>query len=136
MLVSFLHFCLFLYYLSVFDCGGSSWLHLGFVWLQQAGLLSSCDAQTYCSVLSCCGVWAYCGVLSCCGARALGCTGFSRCGSCSQQLQLKCSLVHSLSFPMACGIYLDQGSNPLADGFLTSELPGKFQHRRTLKYVS
>ena len=123
MLVS-LHFCLFLYYLSVFDCGGSSWLHLGFVWLQQAGLLSSCDAQTYCIVLSCCG------------ARALGCTGFSRCGSCSQQLQLKCSLVHSLSFPMACGIYLDQGSNPLADGFLTSELPGKFQHRRTLKYVS
>ena len=122
MLVSFLHFCLFLYYLSVFDCGGSSWLHLGF----------GCSKQGY-SLFVVHGLTA---VSSHCGAWALGCTGFSRCGSCSQQSQLRCSLVHSLSCPMACGIYLDQGSNPLADGFLTSELPGKFQHRRTLKYVS
>ena len=40
-------------------------------------------------------------------------------------------MVHGLSCSAACGIFLDQGSEPvslaLAGGFLTTELPGKSQ---------
>ena len=129
MLVSFLHFYLFLYYLSVFDCGGSSWLHLGFVWLQQAGLLSSCDAQTYCSVLSCYGVWAYCGVLSCCGARALGRVGLSSCGFWALDTG-SVVVLHGLSLPRGKWYLPESGTKPMSPA-LASEF-FTLSHQRSL----
>ena len=74
---------------------------------------------------------AVCGLLiavaSRCLARALGmwasvvvAHGLSSCGSWA----LECR--SGLSCPAACGIFLDQGSNPaLSDGFSTTALPGK-----------
>ena len=41
-------------------------------------------------------------------------------------------VVHRLSYSVACEIFLDQRSNPylpaLADGFFTTEPPGKLNH--------
>ena len=63
--------------------------------------------------------------------------GFSSCGTWAQQLWLAGSrgqavvVAHGLSCSAACGIFLDQGSNPcplhLAGGFLTTVPPGKSQ---------
>ena len=48
-----------------------------------------------------CGAWAsHRGGSSCCGAQALGCRG-------------SVVVAGGLSCPAACGIFLDQGSNPL-----------------------
>ena len=53
----------------------------------EQGLLSSCDKRTY-----------HCGAFSCCGAQALGALA-------------SVVVVHGLSCSVACGIFLDQGSN-------------------------
>ena len=73
-------------------------------------------------LLSSCSVWAsHCGGFSC-GARALGCVGFSSCGSWALEHRLD-------SCSAACGIFLHQGiesvSLALAGGFFTTEPPGK-----------
>ena len=54
------------------------------------------------------------GGLSCRGAQALGCEGFSSCGLRAQKLWRAGSVVviHGLSCSTACGIFLEQGSNP------------------------
>ena len=56
-----------------------------------------------------CYPWAFCscsecGLLSSCGSQASHCGDFS---GCSIQ-----ALERGLNFPEACGIFLDQGSNP------------------------
>ena len=52
--------------------------------------------------------------LGSCGTCALERTGFSGCGVWAQELWLAGSVVvvHGLSCSAACGIFLDQGSNP------------------------
>ena len=50
----------FFFFLS-FGCVGSSLLHTGFLWLQQAGATLHCDAQA-----------SHCGGFSYCRAQALG----------------------------------------------------------------
>ena len=53
---------------------------------------------------SSCGGW---GLLSSSGAWASNCGGFSCC-----RVWASVVMAHGLSFPMACRIFLDQGSNP------------------------
>ena len=77
-------FKIYLFYLFIFGCIGSSLLHTGFLQLQRAG------------ATLCCGAWAsHCGGFSCCGARALGiwasvvvAHGISSCGTWDQQVWL------------------------------------------------
>ena len=47
-----------------------------------------------------------------CGARALGCI-------------VSVVVAHGFSCTVTCGFFSDQGLNPLAGGFLSSEPPGK-----------
>ena len=56
---------------------------------------------------------------SCCGARALGARasvvvahGLSSCGSRALGARASVAVAHGLSCSVACGIFLDQGSNP------------------------
>ena len=73
------------------------------------GLFSGCGEWR---LLSRCNVWAsHCGGFSCCGTRDLGSlgsvaavTGLESTGS--------VVVAHELSCSGACGIFLDQGSNP------------------------
>ena len=63
-------------------------------------------------------------LFSSCGPRASHCGGFSCCRV--QALGEQASAVVGLSCPVACGIFLEQGSNPsvLQGGFLTTGPPG------------
>ena len=100
----FLHMCVYIYtcifiyfYLWL---PGSSLVH--------AWTFSSCSEQ---SLLFSCSVWApHRSGFSCCKAQTLGAqisvgthVGLQSAGS--------LVVAHSLSYPMACGIFLDQGSN-------------------------
>ena len=62
------------------------------------------------------------------GASVVVARGLSSCGSRALALRLS-SVVHGLSCSAACGIFPDQGSNPmfpaLSGGFLTTAPPGK-----------
>ena len=69
-------------------CTGSSLLCKFFSSRGEQGLLSSHGTRT-----------SHCGSFSCCGARALGQVG-------------SVVVAHGLHCPRACGIFLDQGSNP------------------------
>ena len=60
----------YLVYLSVFGSAGSSLLHRLFSSCGEQGLLPNCDVRA-----------SHCGGCCCCRARALGCVGFSSCGS-------------------------------------------------------
>ena len=60
------------------------------------GPLSSCGART-----------SHRGGFSCSRARTLRCVGFSSCGQGAGSL----IVAHELSCPIACGIFIDQGSN-------------------------
>ena len=66
---------LFLFYLFIFGCAGSSLL-CGLFLCGERGPLSSCGPRA-----------SYRGGSSCCGARALGCVGFNSCGRWAQQLR-------------------------------------------------
>ena len=62
---------------------------------------------------------SHCSGLPCCRAQDLGHTGFSSCSTWAQQLrllgsraQVQLAAAHRLSCSSACGIFLDQGSNP------------------------
>ena len=48
-------------FIYLFDCIGSSLLHMGFLLLWRAGAILLCGARA-----------SHCGGFSCCGARALG----------------------------------------------------------------
>ena len=52
------------------------------------------------------------GLLFHCGARASHCGGFSCCGARALGARASVVVARGLSCPMACGIFLDQGSNP------------------------
>ena len=82
------------------SCALSSLLLRLFSSCREWGLLSSCAVQ----------VSQNC-VFSCCGAQALGCMGFSSCSSRVPEHRLS-SCVHGPSCSEACGVLLDQGSNP------------------------
>ena len=63
----------------------------------RAWAFSSCSKQ---GLLSSCCAWAsHCGGFSCCGAWAPGCVG-------------SVFVAYGFSCSAACGIFLDQGSNP------------------------
>ena len=86
--------------LFIFDCVGSLLLSTGFLWLRQVGATLCCGAQaSHCSGFSCCGAWAL-------GARAsvIVALEFQSVGS--------VIVVHGLSCSAACGIFMDQSSNP------------------------
>ena len=76
-----------LFYLFLFGCVGSSLLHAVFLQLRRAGATLCCDARA-----------SHCGGFSC-GAWALG-------------VQASVVVAHGPSCSAACGIFLDQGSNP------------------------
>ena len=88
-------------FINLFGCAGSLLLH---------GLFSTWRARA-----------SYCGSFSCCGAQALGCVGFSCCS------KLAAVVMHGLSYSMACGIFLDQGSNWCSwhCKVITTGIPGK-----------
>ena len=88
-----------LFILFIFGCIWSSLLHAGFLQLCQAGATLLCSAR------------AHCGGFPCCRARALGARASV---VVARRLQSTGSVVvaHGLSCSAACGIFLDQGSNP------------------------
>ena len=79
----------------VLDFFFNSWLYWAFLAAQ--GLFSSCSDRGLLS--GCSGRASHCGGFSCCGAGALGATA-------------SVVVVFGFSCPTACGIFLDQGSNP------------------------
>ena len=48
-----------------------------------------------------------------CSARASHCGGFSGCGAQAVGTWASVVVVEMFSFPMVCGIFLDQGLNPI-----------------------
>ena len=82
------------------------------------GLFFSCSEQA-----------SHCGRFSCCGAWALGPTGFSNCSSWALERWLNsCGAVtkqqqNGLSCSVACGIFLDQSSNPCLLPWQVDSLP-------------
>ena len=76
-------------------------------------VFSSCGEQ---GLLSSCGVWSYCGGFSCCGAWTLWAWA-------------SVVAAHGLRCPVACGIFLDAGIEPvspvLSGQFLTTGPSGK-----------
>ena len=77
-------------------------IFLIYLFLAVLGLL--CCKQAFSS----CGEW---GLLSSCPAPASHCCGFSYCGAQALATWASVLVVHGLSCPMACGIFLDQGLN-------------------------
>ena len=68
---------------------------------------------------------------SCCGAQAPGRVGFSSCSPQALGHRLNSCGAHGPSCSEACGIFLDQGSNPCLLHWQvdsTAEPPGKPQH--------
>ena len=51
------------------------------------------------------------GLLSSCGAQAFHCGSFSFGGARAPELVGPVAVMHGLSCPMACGVFLDQGLN-------------------------
>ena len=90
---------LFILFIFIFGCVGSSLLRVGFLQLQRAGATLHC------------GAWAsHCGDLSRCGARAPGAQASA---VVARGLQSAGSVVaHGLSCSATCGILPDQVSNP------------------------
>ena len=52
------------------------------------------------------------GAVLCCGARASHCSGFSCCGARTLGTWTSVVVAHGLGCSVACGIFLDQVSNP------------------------
>ena len=87
---------------------------------------------------STCGEWgplsrfnalaSHCGGFSCCRAQARGLAGFSSCSMWAQYLW------HTgLVAPVACGIFLDQGSNPCPLHWQVDSYP--LYHQGTLREI-
>ena len=94
------------------------------------GLLSSCSEQTF-----------HGSGFSYCGAWALGHAGFVRCGTWAQYPWLLNSRaqaldeMHGVSCSMACGIFLDQGSNPCLLHWQTNSLPLSHQETPEITFL-
>ena len=128
----FIYLFLFTY---LFGCVGSSLLHMGFLQLHRAGATLRCGARA-----------SHCSGFSCCGARALGAQasvvvahGLSSCGSWGLERRLSscCSraqLLRSMWDLPRPG--LEPVSPALADGFLTTALPGKSAVLEVLNFKS
>ena len=94
----FLFFFFFNFF--IFGCVGSSLLRVGFLRFRWLGATLRCSA------------WAsHCGGFSCCGAWALR-TWASVVAACRLYSAGSVVMAHGLSWSAACGIFLDQGSNP------------------------
>ena len=95
-------------------CAGFSLLCRLFCSCTMRGSLSICHAQA-----------SHCGGFSCCRAQALGHMGFSSCSVWAQQLRFlgPGAQAHRVSCSMACGIFLDQGSNPCILHWQVDSLP-------------
>ena len=107
---------LFIYF--IFGCTGSSLLHMGFLYLQQAGACLHCGAAAFhCSGFSC-------------GAWAAGHTGFSRC---STWAQLWPTGLVALRHVESSQTRIEPMSSVLAGRFLSTLPPGKFP-TSTLKH--
>ena len=78
---------------------------------------SHCDAQTsHCAGFSCCGAWALCGLQQLWTVGSVDVTpGLQSTGSIVVVLRLSCF--------SACGIFLDQGSNPCLLHWQADSLP-------------
>ena len=114
--VFFLKNCLFIYF--ILGCTGSSLLHMGFLYLQQAGASLHCGAAAlHCSGLSC-------------GAWAAGHIGFSRC---STWAQLWRTGLVALRHVKSSQTRIEPMSSVLAGRFLSTVPPGKFP-TSTLKH--
>ena len=87
----------------LFGSIGSSLLRAGLLQLWRAGATLCCGARA-----------SHCGGFSCCRAWTLGAQASVVAAHGLQQLWHVGSVVvaHGLSCSMACGIFLDQGSNP------------------------
>ena len=117
---------IFLNYLFIFGCIGSSLLHAGFLQLCGARVTLHCGAQA-----------SHCGGFSGCRAQALGmwasvvvARGFSSCGLWALERRLSCcsaraQLLHGMWDLPAPG--LEPMSPALAGRFLTTVPPGKSQ---------
>ena len=118
-------FSFFNFYLFLLGCAMSLLLHVGFVWLQRAeggrkGLLSSCSVQSYC------------GGFSSCWTRPLG-------------TQASVVVMHRLSCPGACGIFLARGQTGIPclalNHWTTKKVPWKyifihsFSHQKSIEYL-
>ena len=103
----FIYVLCFMFYLFIFGCTGSSLLHVGFLELRLVGATLHCGARaSHCRGFSCCRAWAL-------GAQAsvVVAHGLSSCGSWALERRLS-GVMHRLCCSVACGIFLDQGSNP------------------------
>ena len=92
-------------------------------------LFSGCSER---GLLSSCTAWAYCRCFSCCGEQALGhmgsvivAPGFWGTGS--------AVATHALNCSVACGIFLDQGSNLCLLLWQADSLP--MSHQESLKFI-
>ena len=98
--------------LSVFDFL-NLFIHFCLRWVSIGVQAFRCRAQAFPScgepgLLSRCGVWtSHCSGFFSCRAQALGCVDFGSCSTCVRSV----FAVHRLSCPLACRIFLDQGSN-------------------------
>ena len=103
---------LFFFNLFIFGCAGASVLHGPFSKGNKQRLLFIAQAS-------------HCGGFSCCRAQALGHVGFSSCSVWAQQLRFPGpgAQAHRVSCSMACGIFLDQGSNPCILHWQVDSLP-------------
>ena len=71
-----------------------------------------CCSFNICLFLAVPGVHHYVRAFSSCGMRVSHCGGFSCCGAQALGTQASVAVVHGLSCSAACGIFLNQGSNP------------------------
>ena len=118
---------MYLFYLFIFGCIGSSLLCVCFLWLRRAGSTLRCGAWAS---------WAcHCGGFSCCGARVLGvrasvvvACGLRTCGSRALERRLSSCGARAL---LLRGMWdlpgpgLEPVSPALAGRFLTTVPPGK-----------
>ena len=78
---------------------------LSFIYLFVAALCLRCCTRAFSS-------FDEPGLLSGCGLRAAHCSGFSCFEAWALGVQASVVVQHGLSYPTACRIFLDQGSNP------------------------
>ena len=104
------------FYLFIFSCAESCCFAGFFSRCGEQGLLSSCDARV-----------SHCGGFSCCGAWALGRAGFSSRRTCELWGAGSEVVGHRLSSSAACGVVLNQGSNPCLLYWQVDSLPLSYQ---------
>ena len=110
--VVFFFFTNLFIYLFIFGCVGSLLLCMGFLQLRRATATLHClERASHCGSFSCCRAWALSTRASVVVAHGLQSAG-SVVVACGLQSAGSVVVVHGLSCSVACGIFLDQGSNP------------------------